>query len=253
MQVKMIASWGNAGAGKSTVALALAAKLAASNKNVVIISTDAETPALPMYLPFTEKLTLNNSIGELLSMSFFSYDNLKDKIHLHPKSPRIGFMGLVSGENQMNYKAFERNSILEFLRILHDSPFEYIIFDCKSNAMVDGLTLYALEAANFVLRIVTPDVRGYEFQKSQLAWLKNYDYADVARHIKVASPVFKTTPIKQAELSFNGFDFVLPFSSGVYDKFSAGELLSGFTETDGIKFESEIKKLTRRIMENEQK
>lgn len=250
MKVKMIASWGNSGGGKSTTALALATCLAGKSKNAVIISSDAKAPALPIFLPTSNDIEINGSIGQILSSSDMAYSDLKGKIHLHPKSSRIGFAGFVSGENPLTYRAFERDNLISFIEILHNSPFEYIIFDCESNPIYDSLTLLALETADIILRVTTPDVRGFEFAKSQLAWLRHSDRFNTDCHIKIASSVRRTTPIDAVSATFGGFDYILPMSDEVYDKFCGGELLNGFHDFSGIAYEKEIERLTERVIQN---
>lgn len=248
MSVKMIASWGSSGGGKSTLAVALAAKLAKHNKNVVIIAADTKTPALPLFLPRMD-FSPTNSIGSMLTDMTMNYGGLKDKIHLHPKSDRIGFAGLISGENPITYKTFERSNMIDFLKVLSASPFEYVIFDCDANAVYDSMTLLALETADVVLRTITPDVKGYEFQKAQLSWMKNGENFHVEKQIKIACPVYEVSPIKEAEALAGGFDYILPFSYEVMSKFIAGDLLENFTQISGQQYEREVKKLCERIVE----
>ncbi len=249
--MKTIASWGSSGAGKTTVALALAAQLAAMGKDTLVICAESRTPALPIYLPAYD-FNAQHSLGAVLeTQESFSDGILKDKIHRHPKNSHLYFMGLVSGEiATITYKAVERRAVINLFHILKDSPFEYVIVDCDSNPIYDGLTLYALEAADAVFRTVSPDTKGFEFQKAQLAWLSSSDALRVEQHIRIANGVCGQTPIKEAFALFGGFDFVLPFSQEIKNKMAAGELLHRFRNSmSAIKFEEQIKRLAVRIME----
>ena len=249
--MKLIASWGSSGAGKTTVALALAAQLAKMKKNTLIISAESRTPALPVYLP-AKDFGPQNSLGQVLEyQDTFTESILKDKIHRHPKSDHLYFMGLASGEiASITYKAAERSAVINLLHILKDSPFSYVIVDCDSNPIYDSLTLYALETANTVLRTVSPDVKGFEFQKAQLAWLCNSDSFEVEKHVRIANLISDTTPLKAASDLFGSFDFLLPYATEVKDRMAAGELISGLHDNSkGIEFESQIKRLALRLAE----
>ncbi|MEA4894082.1 MAG: AAA family ATPase [Oscillospiraceae bacterium] len=250
--MKTIASWGSSGAGKTTVALALAAQLAKTNPDTLVISMDSRTPALPVYLP-GQNLGALNSLGSLLETPNFIECGLKDKIHRQPKSEHLFFMGLASGEiASITYKAPERGTVISLIRILEESPFKYLIVDCDSNPIYDSLTLYALETADTVLRTVTPDVKGFEFQKAQLAWLGSSDSFRVERHIKIANMGGDTTPLKEASALFGGFDFVLPYAREVKDKMTAGELIRGLhADVKSVQFEEQIKRLAYRILEED--
>ena len=250
--MKIIASWGSSGAGKTAVALALAAQAVSRKKDTLVICAESRTPALPVYLP-ASNLSAQNSLGPVLESSDnFTESILKDKIHRHPGSDHLYFMGLVSGEiASITYKAPERRAVINLFHILEDSPFSYIIVDCDSNPICDSLTLYALEVADIVLRIVSPDVKGLEFQRAQLAWLGSSDVFRAERHIKIANGVGDTTPLKEASALFGGFDYVLPYAQEVNDKMAAGELLHGFHNSiKAIKFEDQMRRLAATAMED---
>lgn len=250
--MKVIASWGSSGAGKTAIALALAAQTAANKKDTLVICSESRTPALPIYLP-AGNFTANNSLGAVLESSEnFTDSILKDKIINHPKSSHLYFMGLASGEiASITYKAPERRAVINLFHILADSPFSYVIVDCDSNPIYDSLTLYALETADVVMRVVTPDVKGYEFQKAQLAWLGSSDVFKTDRHTKIANGICDSTPVKEAATLFGGFDYVLPFAQEVKNKMAAGELLHSFhTNLNAIKFEDHMKQLAATVMED---
>jgi len=249
--MKTIASWGSSGAGKTTVALALAGQFAAMKKDTLVICAESRIPALPGYLP-AGQFGAHNSLGSVLESSEnFTEAALKDKIHRHPKSDHLYFMGLISGEiASITYKAPERRAVINLFHVLQDAPFSYVIIDCDANPIYDSLTLYALETANTVLRTVSPDVKGFEFQKAQLTWLGSSDAFRTDRHIKIVNGVGDTTPIKEASALFGGFDYVLPFAQEVKSKVAAGELLHGCRGSiNGIKFEDQAKRLAVTVME----
>lgn len=246
----LIASWGSSGAGKTTVAVALASALAQRKKDVLILSSEMRTPELPVLLPTVTGLTGNNSIGPILTSTDLTEAALKDRMIRHPKSSHIFCMGLVSGETAaFTYGPPTRSAAITLFQLLGQTPFDYVIVDCDSNPLYDQTTLAALEYAQLGLTVLTPDTRGYEFHKAQMGWLGNSDVFHVERFIKIANPVFSHTPIKDAQSLFGGFAYTLPFSPQVAEKMMAGELLTSFNTTSGAVFERQIKYLTDQIEE----
>ncbi|MEM5779760.1 MAG: hypothetical protein AAGU02_01285, partial [Lawsonibacter sp.] len=157
------------------------------------------------------------------------------------------FMGHVSGEAAPSYRTPEREAIVSLIHLLQAAPFQHVIIDCVSNPVFDPLTLFALEAADTVVQVITPDVKGYEFQKAQLAWLGNSDIFQTDRHIRVSNLVFPFSPAEEASALCGGFDISLPYARQAAERMIAGELLSGFTEPSGIQLERELNRLADRI------
>jgi len=248
--VKMIAVWGSDGSGKTTLCSALAAQLAALGKNSVILSTDSSTPALPVFLP-NQYITSDGSLGELLSHPISGTGALRGYIHIHPSSERIGIMGMASGETPIAYRAFKRDMMMSLLRVLNDSPFDYVIFDCQSNPVYDSLTQLALSTSEYPIRMLTPDVRGVEFEKSQKGWLRGIPGMRVDEHIRIFSPVLRISPLEQAVSVTGKGDYILPFSEDVYNKSTAGQLVAGCHDRYGIQYDNQVKKFAERIVDDE--
>lgn len=244
----LIASWGSSGAGKTTVALALAAAFAEQKKDTLILSSEARTPALPVLLPTVKDINSSNSIGPLLAADKVSESALKDRMIRHPKSNHIFCMGLASGETAaITYSPPTRTAAINLFHLLMQTPYDYVIVDCDSVPIYDQTTLAALEYAQTGLMLVTPDVKGYEFQKSQKAWLDSSDAFHLERFIKIASPVHPFTPMGEARTLYGGFDYELPHSSEVAEKMIAGDLLHRFTNAPGVRFDQQIKRLATQI------
>lgn len=247
--MKIIASWGTSGAGKTTIALAVAAELVRRHKDVLVIGTDTKTPMLPVYLPNNNKLDRKNSLGPVFEQAEVTEGALKDKMIQHPQSDRLYFMGLASGElSGITYKVPDRTSILSLFDTLRQSPFSYCIVDCDSNPVLEPVTLLSLELADIVLRTTTPDVRGHESMLAQLHWLGNSeDTFHIGRHIRLISPVYDYTPLAEFE-ALEGPAFLnLPWAVQVAERQLAGQLLHGFDSRDGLKFERMVASLVDRI------
>ena len=246
--MKLIASWGSSGAGKSTVALSVAAQLVSRHKDVLVMGMDTRTPMLPVYLPHA-KLTNRNSLGALFEQEIREAA-LKDKLLPHPQSDRFYFMGLVSGEIAgITYRIPDRAAVQSLFNILQQSPFSYCIIDC-GNPVMEPITLLALELADVVLRTVTPDVRGYEGMKAKLKWLSNSeDTFHTKRHLKILNPVFPFSPLAEMETVQGDASVILPWAPQVAERMLAGRLLSHFGDLTAIKYERQIKGIVDRIEE----
>lgn len=244
----MIASFGSSGAGKTTVSLALAAALAQMRRDVLIISSETRTPALPVMLPLVKDIDGRNSIGPLLAAPTVTEAALKDRMIRHPKSGRIFLMGLASGETAaITYSTPTRSAAINLFQLLMQTPFAYVIVDCDSSPLYDQTTLAALEYAQSGLMLLTPDVKGFEFQKAQLSWLSNSDVFHLERFARLASPVFPFSPMSEARVLFGNFDHELPHSPEVAEKMMSGELLTGLSSSSGVRFERQIKLLAAEI------
>lgn len=246
----LITVWGSSGAGKTTVAMALASAFAAEKKDTLVLSVDTRTPALPVLLPMVKDVDGRNSVGSLLSAQEISEASLKDRMMRHPKNSHIFCMGLASGETAaITYSPPTRTAAVNLFHVLMQAPFDYVIVDCDSSPLYDQTTLAALEYAQTGLMVLTPDVKGYEHMKAQMAWLTNSDIFHLEQFIKIASPVFPFTPINEARTLFGGFSYELPHTQEVAEKMIAGELLAGFSSTAGIRFGQQIKQLATHIQE----
>jgi len=246
----LIASWGSSGSGKTTVALAVASALAKHKRDVLLLSADGKTPALPVLLPTVAGLDGNSSMGPLFSERELKETSLKNRIQRHPKSSHLFCMGYATGETAaLSYTPPARETAIRLIQLLGQAPFEFGIVDCDSAPVYDALSLVALEYAQLGLMVLTPDVRGYEYRKAQLGWLGNSDVFHMDRFLKIASPVFPYTPIQEAETLFGGFDYKLPYAPQVAEKMMAGELLTEFHTADAVEFERQIGLLTDRIEE----
>jgi len=246
--MNLIAVWGSSGSGKTTVSLALGAELA-RERSVLILSTDSRAPALPVYLPKDEvKLNRNNSLSGLLEHpEMISVDSLRGRLHLHSQSRQLAFAGYVSGELPgITSNAVLHDSAMTLLQMLPQVGFDTAIVDCDANAAYDGLTLAALEAAQTVLRISTPTIKDFEYQKAQLAWMQSNAALKVDRHIKVANHSMPFSPLEDAKTLFGGFDFILPYADQVAERMMAGELLRDFYQRSAIDFSRQIKRLSER-------
>ena len=244
----LIAVWGSSGAGKTALSLALASAFAENKKDTLILSSDTRTPALPVLLPMVKDIHGGNSIGPLLINPDLTDASLKDRMVRHPKSSHIFCMGYASGETAtFSYGLPTRAAAINLFQVLSQSPFDFVIVDCDSSPAYDQTTLAALEYAHSGLMVLTPDVKGYEFQKAQLGWLANSDVFQFDKYMKIAAPVYPFTPLADARALFGGFDYELPHAQEVAERMMAGELIVKFTLGPGVRYLQQIRMLAERL------
>lgn len=247
--VTLIASWGNGGAGKTTVSLALANAISKYKQNVIVIGTDMTTPCLPLYLP-RKDFTSQNSLGRLLNRNINSPNGLTGFIQLHPHNDYLGFIGAVSGENATTYNVIEHEQVINLIRILDLSTFDYIIFDCSTEPSADSTTMSALRLSDYVIRTISPDIRGMEFEKSTKNMMKNLDGLPYEDHFRIINNTFPYSPVDEIISVTGKVDVVLPNSKGVFNKQVSGQLVEKTGDKTGIQFEKQINLIAERIVEN---
>lgn len=243
MNSKIIAVWGSPASGKSTASMAIASALAQKKKNILLLNASSTVPAIPVFIPSVKDMTSANSLGSLLSAKAIDKAILRGKIHQHPASSHIGVMGYCPGDTPISYDTPDRNRIRELYALLSELEFDYIIADCESNPVYDIFTMSSLEIADTVLRIITPDVKGIEFERAQTKWLKSSKSFRLEKHIRICAPVKSTSPLRDIEAVTEKFSYTLPYSDEVSDNFSAGKLQRRLSLDSGIEYESIISKV----------
>lgn len=244
--INTVAVFGNGGAGKTAVSSALAYALSKRDKNIIVLSPDRVIPAIPIYLPKLKNLEPKNSLGVLLSGSI-NEDALKGKLHLHPKNDRIAFAGLISGETSLTYDEFTKDSFLSLKETLNKTPFDYLIVDCTSNLMSDYLSFMAVETADIVIRVLSSDVAGIEYDKSTTVWQGGGINFKPDEQIKILNKTSKTLPVSEISEVVNP-QYELPFSVEVQNKLIAGDVLGNFDFKDGVLFSQQINYLADDVL-----
>ncbi|MEG1985337.1 MAG: hypothetical protein RR009_08625, partial [Oscillospiraceae bacterium] len=150
------------------------------------------------------------------------------------------------GETPLTYKSLTKEKLKELLALLSNLPIDYVIADAVTFIMNDTLSMFSLEFADKIIRMITPDVKGIEYEKTNLFWLRNSFLKE--NHIKVLSPVFENSPISEVEYVCGAADFKLVYSEEVRNAFLSGCPITGFKYTSGIAFEQEAKKITEEIL-----
>lgn len=242
----IFAVWGNAGSGKSLLSCAIANKLTRKEHSVIVISTDKVTPMMRTYLPMYEDKA-DNSIGKLLSGNITA-DSLKGKIQLHPNNNNMGFMSLGSYDNGLMFQESWSGDVFSKLTavIFQLQLCDYLLFDCSCDIFADAGTLFALEHAQSVVRIMSPDNRGISFVEAQAPVLRGGDF-HFDEHITVVNNTHPYSPMGQLNRDWH-FDYNIPHCPSAYDKYLSGDLIHKLQDESGYLFDRAVTEIAERMV-----
>lgn len=208
---KKIAVWGSPGSGKSMFCCILAKALTRDKKKAIIINADAGTPMLPIWLPgqITETSV---SIGQALTAVEIDTALVASHVTVLKDYPFIGLMGYSAGENPLSYPELRYESILQLVSAA-SKLVDYVILDGSSN-ITNIFTPAAIESADVVVRILTPDLKGVNYLKahqpvmvdSRFRWGEHMSFAGLARPFHALDEMGHV---------IGGFDGLLPYSKEI--------------------------------------
>lgn len=244
----IFAVWGNSGSGKSLISCAIADRLTGKEHSVIVISTDKVTPMMRTYLPMYED-SADNSIGKLLSGSITA-DSLKGKIQLHPQNNNIGFMSLGSYDNGLIFQESWSAEVFSKLTavIFQLQLCDYLLFDCSPDIFADAGMLFALERAQAVVRVMSPDNRGISFAEAQAPVLRGGDFR-YDEHIMVLNNFYPYSPVGQLNKDWH-YNYNIPHCPSAHDKYLSGSLIHRLRDESGYLFEDAITKITESMVKS---
>jgi len=205
---KIITVWGNPGCGKSMFCCNLAKSLTADKKKAIIINADSSTPMLPVWMP-DRLIETTSSVGTVLTGLEINNALIAERVVILKEYPFIGVMGYAAGENPFSYPELKYEKIKLFIEEA-SKLVDYIILDCSSN-MLNFFTPTAIEAADLVIRIVTPDLRGLNYLRAHQALLTDEKFHYDA-HLTFAGLARPFHAIDEMDNLIGGFDGLLPYS-----------------------------------------
>ena len=160
---KVITVWGSPGSGKSMFCCILAKALTRDKQNAIIINADISVPMLPVWLP-EQMIETGASIGHVLTSVDIDTTLVASKVTVLKSYPFIGLMGYTAGENPLSYPEIRYEMVLRLIESAAKLV-DFVICDCSSN-MTNFFTPAAIEAADTVVRILTPDLKRLQGKKS---------------------------------------------------------------------------------------
>lgn len=217
---KTITVWGNPGCGKSMFCCNLSKVLTAGKQKAIIINADSSTPMLPVWMP-DRILETSASIGNVLTGLKINNALVAERVVILKEYPFIGVMGYAAGENPFSYPELKYDKIKLFISEA-SKLVDYIILDCSSN-MLNFFTPTAIEAADLVIRILTPDLRGLNYLKAHKPLLTDTKF-HYDKHLTFAGLARPFHAIDEMDNLIGGFDGLLPYAKEIERCGTSGQM-----------------------------
>jgi CO dehydrogenase nickel-insertion accessory protein CooC1 len=241
---KLIAVWGSPSSGKTSFATKLAQFIYENySATVLMLSTDYETPTLPVIFPNLKADELF-SVGVPLSKTGITQNEVVKSIVTIKGKINLGFLGYKDGENKFTYPSYDSNKANALLTVLKGLA-DFVIVDCTSG-LDNLLSSSAVEQSDTVIRLSTPELKSISFFSSQLLLYTDPKFK-TEQHITVLNTTDKEffMPIEESRSLLQGLQFVLPYSKLMRQQSLDGRL----TETKkGKKYFAVLKMIVNKVV-----
>lgn len=208
---KVITVWGSPGSGKSMFCCILAKALTRDKRKAIIISGEAGTPMLPIWLP-EQIIETNASIGQVLSSVEIDTSLVASHVTVLKSYPYIGLMGYSAGENPLSYPEVHYPMVLQLVAAA-SKLVDFVILDCGSN-MTNVFTPAAIEAGDLILRLLTPDLKGINYLKAHEPLLQDERF-HFREHLTFAGMARPFHAFDEMGYLIGGFDGILPYGKEI--------------------------------------
>ena len=221
---KIIAVWGSPDSGKTTFAVKLALAIYGDYQTTVVtVCADRETPALPVLFPNRKKDELY-SLGECLSKTEITQDEVIRQIVTLKEKQNFGLLGYKDGENRYSYPEYDESKVSGLFGVLGVTA-DYVIVDCTSS-LSNKISRFAVMNADEVIRIASPDLKSLAWQSSQLPMLSDPIFRLDHQILGLNTPDADLyMPIEDAKAHLPEVNFTVPFSRSVKQQMLDGKLL----------------------------
>jgi len=240
---KMIAVWGSPGSGKTSFAVKLACAIYEQYSAVVLLlSADLKTPSLPVLFP-DRKADELTSVGVPLSKTEITQNEVIKSIVTLKDKMNFGVLGFKDGENKYSYPSFDSKKADDLITVMQ-SLANVVIVDCGSD--MDELSKAAVQRADAVIRLASPDLKSVAFYASQLPLYTEPSYK-TEQHI-IGLNVTRNDvylPLEDAKAHFGGVSFTLPYCRELKQQMLDGELFKSLSDN---KYKGKLKKITANLM-----
>lgn len=235
---KIIAVWGSAGSGKSMFCCILAKALTQDKKKAIIINADLSTPMLPVWLP-NQIIETGTSVGQVLSSTDIDTSLVASKVTVLKSYPFIGVMGFTAGENPLSYPEIKYDTVRSLVANAAKLV-DFVLLDCSSN-MTNFFTPAAIESADTVVRILTPDLKGVNYLKAHQPLLTDARFK-YHEHLTFAGMARPFHAIEEMGHIIGGFDGLLPYGKEI-DRCAAEGNMFGAISFCNPKYTASLKKV----------
>lgn len=219
---KIIAVWGNSGSGKTTFSCLLARYLTKEKEKAIVIGPDMATPLLPTLFP-NENIETSMSLGTLLSAPEIDSSLAASKVVLYQPYPFVGVIGHTAGETPLSYPEISYRKVQAVIRAAA-SLVDYLILDCTTQ-VVSAFFPAAMEAANAIVRILTPDLFGIYYFRAHQPLLSGPRFKP-GQHISLAGKARPFHALEEMGHLLGGFAGILPYNKEIERRAASGEIFS---------------------------
>lgn len=208
---KIITVWGNSGSGKSMFSCILARALTDYKLKAIVINADPAMPMLPVWLP-DQIIETTASVGHVLSSVEIDTALVASKVTVLKSFPFIGLMGYAAGENPLSYPDVKYDMAMKLITAASQLV-DFTIVDCSSN-MTNFFTPAAIDVADLVIRVLTPDLKGINYLKAHQPLLMDARFR-YDEHMSFAGLARPFHAIDEMGHIIGGWSGLLPYSKEV--------------------------------------
>ena len=240
-QAKIIAVWGSPHSGKTTFATKLASAIYDTYKTtVIVLYPDLDTPTLPVLFPNAKPEELG-SVGVPLSAIDLDMESVLAQLVSVKKRENLCYLGYRTGENRFTYPRYSKAKAEDLLDKLCELA-DYVIVDCPSVPDGNLLAVAAMERAQQVLSLATPDLSSMSFFLSQLPL-----FSDPAKFIQGLNTVTEDVflPIEEAKAHLKDLCFTVPFCREVKEQSLSGKL---WEQTTDKRFHKRMTEVAQKVV-----
>ena len=244
-KAKIIAVWGSPNSGKTTIATKLATAIYDRYQStVIVLYCDLEAPVLPIIFP-NEKHEDIGSVGVPLSKTEIEAEDIERNAVTVKNRGNLVFFGYRAGDNKFTFPRYGRAKAENLINILCHNA-DYVIVDCSSNLESSVLSATAMEMADQIIRLASPDLKGISYYLSQMPVYADGKYR-LGEHIQgLNTPnadVFM--PVEEAKAHLKDVRFTVPFSTAVKVQMQTGSLV----EPTGDKaFDNRMREIAEKVV-----
>lgn len=247
-KAKIIAVWGSPHSGKTTFATKLATAIYDNYQaTVIVLYTDLETPTLPVIFP-NEKSENLGSVGIPLSKTEIDTDDVIKNLVTIKERQNFGFLGFRAGENKFTYPRYGKAKAEELYATLGMLA-DYVIVDCTSNLENNVLSSVAVEQADQIIRLASPDLSAISFFLSQKGVYEDAKYRMEEHIIGLNIPNADAyMPVEEARSHLKDVAFTVPYSQLIKEQLQKGSL---YAPAKDKRFDSRMKEIAGKVVEYE--
>ncbi|MFI3327222.1 MAG: ParA family protein [Clostridia bacterium] len=243
----VISIWGSPASGKSTVATKLAKAISEHKINTTLILCDNVTPMLPCIMPPDEINGQEKSLGNLLSKVNITESMVKDNLMLVKGNPYLSVLSYLKSENEYTYSPYTQIQVEELIDSVKELS-SVVIFDCTSALTSNILSTTAMLNSDYVINLITCDLKSISFLSSQLSMLYSKGFDKLAMY-RVLSKVESNSNKEQVSVATGKTAFELEYSKELDDQFTNGNLLEDLVYKNSRNFRKEVNKILKETLD----